>query len=141
MIKYNLKCKNKHEFESWFLDSKEFEKLKLKKMIECSFCGTKSIDKTIMSPNIGIKELEEKGFKTSNKLEKVRSDLLKMRNFIEKNFKYVGENLPQEVRKVYYDKAKNRNIYGKVTLEEAEELREEGIELTTIPWINNKKEN
>ena len=73
MIKYNLKCKNKHEFESWFLDSKEFEKLKLKKMIECSFCGTKSIDKTIMSPNIGIKELEEKSFKTSNKLEKVRS--------------------------------------------------------------------
>ena len=27
MIKYNLKCKNKHEFESWFSDSKEFEKL------------------------------------------------------------------------------------------------------------------
>ena len=141
MIKYNLKCKNKHEFESWFLDSKEFEKLKLKKMIECSFCGTKSIDKTIMSPNIGIRELEEKGFKTSNKLEKVRSDLLKMRNFIEKNFKYVGENLPQEVRKVYYDKSKNSNIYGKATLEETEELREEGIELTTIPWIDNKKEN
>ena len=42
---------------------KEFEKLKLKKMIECSFCGTKSIDKTIMSPNIGIKELEEKVLK------------------------------------------------------------------------------
>ena len=31
MIKYNLKCKNKHEFESWFSDSKEFEKLKSKK--------------------------------------------------------------------------------------------------------------
>ena len=25
MIKYNLKCKNRHEFESWFSDSKEFE--------------------------------------------------------------------------------------------------------------------
>ena len=30
MIKYNLKCNNKHEFESWFSDSKEFEKLKKK---------------------------------------------------------------------------------------------------------------
>ncbi len=30
MIKYNLKCENKHEFESWFSDSKEFEKLKKK---------------------------------------------------------------------------------------------------------------
>ena len=28
MIKYNLKCNNKHEFESWFSDSKEFDRLK-----------------------------------------------------------------------------------------------------------------
>ena len=45
MIKYNLKCKNKHEFESWFSDSKEFEKLKSKNMIECIFCKTKSVKK------------------------------------------------------------------------------------------------
>ena len=141
MIKYNLKCKNKHEFESWFLDSKEFEKLKLKKMIECSFCGTKSIDKTIMSPNIGIRELEEKGFKTSNKLEKVRSDLLKMRNFIEKNFEYVGTNFPREVRNIYYDKRKNKNIYGKATQEETEQLKDEGIELTAVPWIDKTEDN
>ena len=141
MIKYNLKCKNKHEFESWFLDSKEFEKLKLKKMIECSFCGTKSIDKTIMSPNIGIKELEEKGFKTSNKLEKVRSDLLKMRNFIEKNFEYVGTNFPREVRNIYYDKRKNKNIYGEATQEESEQLKDEGIELTAVPWIDKTEDN
>ena len=34
MIKYNLKCKNKHEFESWFSDSKEFEKLNLSLSLE-----------------------------------------------------------------------------------------------------------
>ena len=32
MIKYNLRCKNNHEFESWFSDSKEFEKLNQKKL-------------------------------------------------------------------------------------------------------------
>ena len=52
MIKYNLKCKNKHEFESWFSDSKEFEKLLKKKIIECLFCKTKSVKKSIMSPRI-----------------------------------------------------------------------------------------
>ena len=141
MIKYNLKCKNKHEFESWFSDSKEFEKLKSKKIIECTFCGTRNVQKTIMSPNVVSKQQEEKNIKSSRYIKKLRHDLLKMRNFIEKNFKYVGENLPQEVRKVYYNKGKNRNIYGKATQEETEELREEGIELTTIPWIDNKKEN
>ena len=94
-----------------------------------------------MSPNIVSKQQKEKNIKSSRYIKKIRHDLLKMRIFIEKNFKYVGENLPQEVRKVYYDKGKNSNIYGKATPEETEELREEGIELTTIPWIDNKKEN
>ena len=37
MIKYNLKCENKHEFESWFSESKEYDRLKKKKLIECIF--------------------------------------------------------------------------------------------------------
>tara|TARA_Y100001958_G_C21205401_1_gene531564 strand:+ start:910 stop:1335 length:426 start_codon:yes stop_codon:yes gene_type:complete len=141
MIKYNLKCKNKHEFESWFSDSKEFEKLRSKKIIECTFCGTKKVQKTIMSPNIVSKHQKEKIFKSSKYIKKMKQDLLKMRNFVEKNFKYVGDNFPYEVRKVYYDKSKNKNIYGKATPEETDELRQEGIELTSIPWIDNKKDN
>ena len=31
MIKYNLKCQNENEFESWFSNSQEFEKLKKKR--------------------------------------------------------------------------------------------------------------
>ena len=141
MIKYNLKCKNKHEFESWFSDSKEFEKLRQKKIIECTLCGTKNVQKSIMSPSILSKNQKVKNIQSARYLKKIRKDLLKMRNFIEKNFNYVGDNFPQEVRNIYYDKNKNKNIYGKATPEEAEELREEGIELTTIPWIDNKKEN
>ena len=30
MIRYNLKCHNNHEFSSWFSDSKEFDRLKVK---------------------------------------------------------------------------------------------------------------
>ena len=41
MIKYNLKCHNNHEFESWFSDSKEFENLNKKKLLECIFCTSK----------------------------------------------------------------------------------------------------
>ena len=37
MIKYNLKCNNHHEFESWFSDSKEFDKLKKKKLLNVFF--------------------------------------------------------------------------------------------------------
>jgi len=138
MIKYNLKCKNKHEFESWFSDSKEFEKLRSKNMIECSFCKTKSVTKSIMLPRIANKEQKEKNNPSLKEIKKIRKDLLKMRDFVEKNFEYVGNNFPREVRNIYYDKRKNKNIYGTTTPEEAEELSEEGIELTTIPWIEKK---
>ena len=139
MIKYNLKCKHKHEFESWFLDSKEFEKLKSKKMIECIFCKTKSIEKSIMAPSVLSQEQKQKNQKSIKYIKKIQKDLLKIRNFVEKNFEYVGNNFPREVRNVYYDKRKNKNIYGKATPEETQELEEEGIELTAIPWIDNKK--
>ena len=43
MIKYNLKCDNEHEFESWFSDSREFDKLNKKKLLECIYCNSKKI--------------------------------------------------------------------------------------------------
>ena len=52
MIKYNLKCENEHEFESWFSNSTEFDKLNKKKLLECIYCSSKKIQKSIMAPMI-----------------------------------------------------------------------------------------
>ena len=46
MIKYNLICEREHEFESWFSNSKEFENLKKKKLLECIYCSSKKIEKS-----------------------------------------------------------------------------------------------
>ena len=141
MIRYLLKCNNKHEFESWFSDSKEFEKLKKKNLIECIFCHSKNIQKSIMSPNIVSKEKNvEKKF-NNKEFDKIKKELIKIRKFVEKNFEFVGDKFPKEARNIYYDNKKNKNIYGIATPEEKLELEEEGIELASIPWINNKKEN
>jgi hypothetical protein len=140
MIKYLLKCKNKHEFESWFSESKEFEKLKKKKLMECIFCHSKDIEKSIMSPNIvGKENIIQKKF-NNKEFNKVKKSLIETRKFFEKNFQFVGDKFPNEVREIYYNKNKNKNIYGTVTSEEKLELEEEGIELANIPWLN-KKEN
>ena len=52
MIKYNLKCENNHEFESWFSDSNEFDKLNKKKLLECIYCSSNKIRKSIMAPMV-----------------------------------------------------------------------------------------
>jgi hypothetical protein len=68
MIKYNLKCENNHEFESWFSDSNEFDNLKKKDLLDCIFCPSKKIDKTIMSPMITGTKKGKNDFKEFNKI-------------------------------------------------------------------------
>ena len=137
MIKYNLKCNNEHEFESWFSDSNEFDNLKKKKLLECICCYSKKINKSIMAPMISgsKKSNNAKKFK-NNDWQNKKDQLLKLRKFVENNFEYVGKNFSRKVREVYYDKKNNKTIYGTTTSDERKQLKEEGIELLSIPWIN-----
>jgi len=139
MIKYLLKCKNKHEFESWFSDSTEYDRLKKKNLIECIFCKSQEVNKSIMSPNIIGKKDEINTVFGNQDFIKIKKDLKKIKKFVKKNFEFVGERFPTKVREIYYDKNKNKNIYGTVNSEERVELEEEGIELASIPWIKDKE--
>ena len=136
MIKYNLKCENKHEFESWFSDSRDFDRLKNKNLIECIFCRSKKIEKSIMAPRISNPNLQKKQKDiTLLEMKKFKKNLQNLRKFVEKNFEYVDHNFANKVREVYYDKKSKKNIYGKTTDEEKEQLKEEGIDLVSIPWV------
>ena len=135
MIKYRLKCKKcQKTFDSWFSTSKEYEKLKIKNFLNCHFCNSKNIVKTLMAPSIlSQKRQNENLIKKDNTVKK---KILEFQKFIEKNFEYVGNNFTKKVREIYYDKKNSKTIYGTTTPKEREELADEGIELLSIPWIN-----
>ena len=90
-----------------------------------------------MAPSVSSRSLKEssKNF-LDNKLSNEKSELLKIRGYIEKNFEFVGNKLSQRVREVYYDKNSKKSIYGTATPEEREELADEGIDLLSIPWVD-----
>ena len=137
MIKYNLKCINGHEFESWFSESTEFEKLNKKKLLECIYCNSKQIKKSIMAPMVSVSNnTKDKSLESLKDLNKEKKMLLEIRKYIEKNFEYVGENFSKKVREIYYDKKNNKTIYGTTTIEERKELAEEGIDLISVPWVD-----
>ena len=137
MIKYILKCENNHEFESWFSHSKEFEKLKRNNLLDCIFCSSKKIQKSIMAPMIsGVKSKVKNSNLINKKLSNEKKELAKIRNFIEKNFEFVGDKLSQKAREIYYDKKSKKSIYGTATPKEREELEEEGINLVSVPWVD-----
>jgi len=137
MIKYNLKCHKDHEFESWFSNSKEFDNLNKKELLECIYCSSKKISKSIMAPMISNSKKNEEQIELINQdLNNEKNQLLKLRKYIEKNFDYVGKDLSKKVREVYYDKKSKKAIYGSASKKEREELAEEGIDLLSIPWVN-----
>jgi len=138
MIKYNLTCECGESFESWFLNSSGFDSLFKKKLIKCIYCGSPSVKKSVMAPNLNRKSNK---ILKKTKLEKnIKKQLLHVRRYIEKNCKNVGENFTREARSIHYDKKNSQGIYGKATPEETSELLEEGIEIATIPWVD-KSEN
>ena len=138
MIKYNLVCECGKDFESWFSSSTEYDVLKKRKLVNCIYCNSTSVKKSIMSPNLPVKS--QKKTKKVQLEQNIKKQLLNFRRYIEKNCKNVGDNFPQEARNIHYDKKTSKGIYGKATQEETNELLEEGIEVGTIPWIN-KYEN
>ena len=140
MIKYNLICKDcETTFDSWFSSSKEYEKLKKKKFLNCHFCNSLNVEKGLMSPSVSTSKNNLKDIDSSSeKYREIKKPISKYQEFIKKNFEYVGENFAYEARSLHYkDKKKAKGIYGTATKEDLNELKEEGIKVEILPWIKN----
>ena len=139
MIKYKLICKDCDIlFDSWFATSKEYERLKKQKFLNCHICNSSNIEKTLMSPSVLVSKIDSKTEEQRKKYKETKDVLLKYQKFIKKNFNYVGENFAYEVRSLHYKNKKTlKGIYGTSTKEELIELKEEGIEAEIIPWIKD----
>ena len=137
MIKYELVCKRCNiTFDSWFATSKEYDKLKKKKLLTCYSCGSLRVEKNLMAPKL-IKKLDhEKTEKKQLKYKKIKKKITEYQNFIKTNFEYVGDNFAYEARLIHYkDKIKKKGVYGTATKKDLKELKEEGINTQLIPWI------
>ena len=139
MIKYKLVCnKCKNIFDSWFASSKEFEKLKKQNFLCCINCNSKKVDKSLMAPLIMKKS--KRLAKKDEKNKHIKNKLKEYKKFIKNNFEYVGKNFAYEARIMHYDKKNSaKGIYGDATLDQINELKDEGIETEVIPWINDNE--
>ncbi len=141
MIKYSLICKKCDlAFDSWFASSKEYDKLKIKELINCHGCGSLKVQKNLMAP-----KLISKNFDTFNekkdllKHKKIKKKINEYQKFIKNNFDYVGENFAYEARTIHYsNKKRDKGIYGTASKKDLKELKEEGIDTQTLPWFQNK---
>ena len=140
MIKYKLICKNcNFKFDSWFGSSKEYDKLKKKNFLNCIKCNSKKIEKTLMAPMLINKSIVKNSDKNTFKFKEINKKIKKYQNFIKKNFDYVGKNFAYEARAIHYnDKKKEKGIYGSASNDEMKQLKDEGIDISIVPWIEDK---
>ena len=141
MIKYKLVCKNCNlSFDSWFASSKEYEKLKRKKLINCHKCSSQNVEKTLMAPKLINKISYDSSNKELQNLNNIKKKIKEYQKFIKNNFEYVGKNFAYEARSIHYKtKKKEKGIFGTASKQEIKELKEEGIETEMIPWIEDNK--
>ena len=140
MIKYKLICKDcETTFDSWFPSSKEYEKLKKRKFLNCHFCNSLNVGKALMSPSVSMSKNNLRDVNSSSqKYRDIKKTISNYREFIKKNFEYVGENFAYEARSLHYkNKKRSKGIYGTATKEDLNELNEEGIKIEMIPWIKS----
>jgi hypothetical protein len=157
MILYRLRCSKGHEFDSWFKDSKTYERQEKKSLVGCAVCGDAKVTRALMAPRLGTKgnkkasavpaasapapapaqqAAEQKMAALAQHMPKeLREALLKVRAEVEKNCEHVGDKFAEEARKIHYGESDKRGIYGETTEEEAQALAEEGIEVGRLPWI------
>lgn len=125
-------------FDSWFSTSKEYERLKKKRFLNCHICNSSNIEKTLMSPSILNSKNNVKTKILNKKYKQAKETIAEYQKFVKDNFDYVGENFAHEARSIHYkNKKSSKGIYGTATKEDLKALKEEGIITETLPWIKN----
>lgn len=133
MIKYRLKCKSDHQFESWFDSSANYDRLYQAKMLTCAICGSAQVEKDLMAPHVSSK--------TSNGNETSAAEALRNAKDILKGAKNVGWQFAREARAIHYGDKEDQQIYGRAEPEDALELLKEGIKIAPLPFDPDAKEN
>lgn len=165
MIVFTLRCKDGHEFETWFRDGATYERQAKRGLVTCPECGSTKVEKAVMAPRLGRshksdpspREIQREAVAESQAAPPAANDaapaaapaeadrpptpaefrraLQVLRTMVETNCENVGKGFADEARRIHKGEAKARGIYGDATPAEAEKLADEGIEIAAIPWV------
>jgi hypothetical protein len=142
MIRYDLICEKGHGFDGWFRDSAAYDEQAGKGLVSCSICGSAKVEKQLMAPGIPMKSNRRDGQQTKMisgpvdpRLAVMMQMVREMRKHVEENAEYVGDRFAEEARKIHYEEAEHRGIYGQASPDEAKSLIEEGIAVHPLPRL------
>lgn len=157
MIKYSLICESGHTFDGWFSSSQAFDDQAASGQVGCPLCGSAQVAKALMAPYVathrtpcdttgrnnsgggsragGDLSQEPRASQGTRASQETLDILRKMRRLVRDHAEYVGDRFAEEARRMHYDEIQRRSIYGEATADEAQELREEGVEIHPLACL------
>ena len=150
---YNLACPLDHRFEGWFASEEDCLAQQDKGMLACPVCDSTEITRMPSAPHIGKSSSTDltvskpqsenlsggvvalTGSDHSHLEAQVQAAFLKGMRELMGRSEDVGNSFADEARKIHYKESPERSIRGHTTFDEAEALREEGIDVLSMPMI------
>lgn len=135
----NLRCTHDHRFEGWFDSEDDFQSQHERGLVECPMCADKTVTRLPSAPRLNVSNLREVTTQRApddvqaNAQAQRQSQWMRAVKHLMENTEDVGERFPEEARRIHYGEVQERGIRGQASREDADSLREEGIEVMAVP--------
>jgi len=133
---FNLRCGQRHAYEGWFASEDDFVSQQERGIVACPLCGdTESVclpNATRLKVSRHAEAVEPAAAEKTTEVT-LQSQWLRAVRQVLSSTEDVGERFPEEARRIHYGEVEERGIRGRATKEDADALREEGIEVMALP--------
>ena len=142
----DLRCSHGHRFEGWFASEADWQSQSGRGLVECPVCADKQVEKLLSAPRLNVSGAREpvpvqtaptapaQTQAAGGSVEvTMQAAWLRALQHVMNNTENVGERFAEEARKIHYGEADERAIRGRATPEEAQALKEEGIDVMSLP--------
>ena len=156
MIVFDLHCREDGtRFEGWFRSSEDFQDQRQNGLLVCPNCGGDQVEKAVMAPAVGRKGNQQLArplperrpvvdpgqdaavatmAPLSDETKKALVAMAEIQRKVLEKSRWVGGKFADEARSMHYGENEAQPIHGETSIEEAEQLIEEGIEIAALPF-------
>ena len=136
MIQYALACSKGHRFDAWFRNSEAFDAQRGRGLVTCGVCGEPNVDKAPMAPAVARTDAGKVALSSGHPdAAKMRDMLRQYRKAVVAQADDVGDRFAEEARKIHFEEAEARGIYGQATQDEVAGLIDDGVEFLPLPDV------
>ena len=123
-------------FEGWFASEEDFVSQQERGIVACPLCGDTETVRLPSAPRLKVSRHARAGRaprRDAGTEMTLQSQWLRAVRQVLSSTEDVGERFPEEARRIHYGEVEERGIRGRATREDADALREEGIEVMALP--------